>query len=377
MNESILKGILIFGIIQAFFFSLQYSTKNNKTVSDRIIGLWLLILATQILFIVLNLNNQNKTGFLFITNFQLLFTLLHGPFLFLYVKKLVFGERSFTKKDTYHFIPFIIVAGLSLIFYFINIDNEMFIKGIAITGVISGLLYCFITLTLLQKHKGRIKKNFSYTERINLNWLLNLTIGLLTIWVGASVLVILSRFCSINLPLTWFFIIVPVFIFYIGFFAIRQQIIYTAPVTITQNKVSVSTTKMLAKASNSYYKSWHPIDHIEFKWTKGKPMESGSSWYGKEIVRGIVFELKGTVGEVIPNRKIVLKYSFPVSFVAPWFEWSIEPKGSISVFTARSYLRAGVFYLKYFKKEMEPKLEMHYHHVKEEGENLKKILESL
>ena len=125
------------------------------------------------------------------------------------------------------------------------------------------------------------------------------------------------------------------------------------------------------------YKAWHPKDHIEFKWTKGKPMESGSSWYGKEIVRGKVFKLKGTVGEVIPNRKIVLKYSFPVSFVAPWFEWSIEPKGSISVFTARSYLRAGEFYLKYFKKEMEPKLEMHYHHVKEEGENLKKILESL
>jgi uncharacterized protein YndB with AHSA1/START domain len=65
------------------------------------------------------------------------------------------------------------------------------------------------------------------------------------------------------------------------------------------------------------YKSWHPKDHIEFKWTKGKPMESGSGWYGKEIVRGKVFKLKGTVGEVIPNRKIVLKYSFPVSFVAP------------------------------------------------------------
>ncbi len=104
---------------------------------------------------------------------------------------------------------------------------------------------------------------------------------------------------------------------------------------------------------------------------------SSCSWYGKEIVRGKVFKLKGTVGEVIPYRKIVFKYSFPVSFVAPWFEWSIEPKDSVSVFTARSYLRAGKFYLKYFKKEMEPKLEMHYHHVKEEGENLKKILESL
>ena len=47
------------------------------------------------------------------------------------------------------------------------------------------------------------------------------------------------------------------------------------------------------------YKSWHPIDHIEFKWTKGKPMESGSSWYGKEIVRGKVFETDKTCIQLI------------------------------------------------------------------------------
>ena len=263
MNESILNGILIFGIIQAFFFSLQYSTKKNKTLSDKIVGFWLLILATQIFFIVLNLNNQNKTGFLFITKFPVIFTLLYGPLLFIYAQKLVFGEPSFTKKDTYHFIPFIIGVVLSLIFYFINIDNKIFIKGIAVAGAISGLLYCFITLILLQKHKRRIKNNFSYTERINLNWLLNLTIGLLIIWVGASVVVVLIRFCSINLPLTWFFTIVPVFIFYIGFCGIRQQIIYPAPVTKSQNKVFVSKTEVPVKISESYKKSGLQVDNMK------------------------------------------------------------------------------------------------------------------
>ena len=263
MNESILNGILIFGIIQALFFSLQYSTKKNKTLSDKIVGFWLLILAIQIFFIVLNLNNQNKTGFLFISNSQLFFTLLHGPFLFLYVQKLVFREPSFTKKDAYHFIPFIIGLVLSLIFCFINIDNRLLVKGIAGAGTISGLIYCIITLSLLQKHKRRIKNNFSYTERINLNWLLNLTIGMFTIWVGASVLVILSRFCSINLSLIWFFTIVPVFIFYIGFCGIRQQIIYTAPVTKAQNKLSVSTTEMPVKISDSYKKSGLQVDSMK------------------------------------------------------------------------------------------------------------------
>lgn len=89
------------------------------------------------------------------------------------------------------------------------------------------------------------------------------------------------------------------------------------------------------------YKAWHPKDHVLFKWTKGKPMETGSRWYGEEVVMGKVFKLKGIIGKVIPNRKIVFKYSFPISLVAPWFEWSIEPKGSNSVFTTRSYIRAG------------------------------------
>jgi len=123
------------------------------------------------------------------------------------------------------------------------------------------------------------------------------------------------------------------------------------------------------------YKAWHPEDHVLFRWTKGKPMESGSNWYAEEIVHGKVFKLRGTVGEVIPNRKIVFKYSLPISLVAPGFEWLIEPKGADSVFTANSYLRAGNFIRILSKKEMDMKLEMTLKHTKEEGENLKKLLE--
>lgn len=125
------------------------------------------------------------------------------------------------------------------------------------------------------------------------------------------------------------------------------------------------------------YKFWHPQDHILFRWTKGKPMESGSNWYAEEVIRGKVFKLKGTIGEVIPNRKIVFKYSFPISLIAPKFEWLIEPKGSNSIFTAISYLRAGDLFYKLSKEEMERKIGMHNKHVKEEGENLKKLLESI
>jgi len=128
------------------------------------------------------------------------------------------------------------------------------------------------------------------------------------------------------------------------------------------------------------YKTWHPEDHIIFQWTKGKPMEVGSTFYAEEYVMGKIKKFKGTVVEVVPNRKIVFKYSFPTSLVSPGFEWQIEPKGSNSVFTAISYVRAERIMRKLVKyseyKGMDTLIEVGKKHTKEEGENLKKILEN-
>ena len=60
MNESILNGILIFGVIQAIFFSLLFFTKKRNAIPDRIISFWLLILAINIFsnFTLVQLYNE-------------------------------------------------------------------------------------------------------------------------------------------------------------------------------------------------------------------------------------------------------------------------------------------------------------------------------
>ena len=123
------------------------------------------------------------------------------------------------------------------------------------------------------------------------------------------------------------------------------------------------------------YKTWHPKDHIIFRWTKGKPMTAGSSWYAEEILEGKLAKLRGTIGEVIPHKKIVFKYSFPLSLASPGFEWLIETKGLNSVFTAIGYVRCIGFYRLFAKKHVDTKIEVGKKHIREEGENLKKILE--
>ncbi|KYK23810.1 hypothetical protein AYK24_00830 [Thermoplasmatales archaeon SG8-52-4] len=123
------------------------------------------------------------------------------------------------------------------------------------------------------------------------------------------------------------------------------------------------------------YTTWHPKDHIVFKWIKGPPLEEGTTCYAEQYVMGKVTKYNATLSEIVPNRKIVFKWSYPVSLLSPKVEWLIEPKGSHSIFIAVTHMRAGYLWKKLFKRAMKNIIEAHNKHTGDEAKNLKKILE--
>ena len=75
---------------------------------------------------------------------------------------------------------------------------------------------------------------------------------------------------------------------------------------------------------------------------------------------------------VEPNRLLEYKPSFPWAIFIPKGQFVIEPRGGKScVFTATISLRVGPLFKKFGRKRLEAVKQ----HMKEEGENLKKILE--
>lgn len=118
------------------------------------------------------------------------------------------------------------------------------------------------------------------------------------------------------------------------------------------------------------YKSWHPQDHILFQWTRGKPMEEGSKIYAEETVGGKLLKLKITCVDVFPERRFALVLPFPRSLFAR-YEYLIEPRGVKTAFTAFTYLK----YPGFARGRIESAVEVGKKHVREEGENLKRILE--
>ena len=100
-------------------------------------------------------------------------------------------------------------------------------------------------------------------------------------------------------------------------------------------------------------------------------MEEGSTIYAEEVVGGQLIKGKVTCVDVVPNRKFVLKLPFPRSLFYK-YEYLIEPRGAKTTFTAFTYLK----YPSFAKKRIESAVEVGKKHVREEGENLKKILEA-
>ena len=125
------------------------------------------------------------------------------------------------------------------------------------------------------------------------------------------------------------------------------------------------------------YRIWHPEDHIAFRWLKGKPWEEGSEVYAEEYVHGKVHKLKFIVTKVVPGKEIeyvpssrLLRRFFPKN------TFSIEPKEGSCIFSASGTYRVGWIVRTFAKNKLDHGLSGVKKHMKEEGENLKRILES-
>jgi len=125
------------------------------------------------------------------------------------------------------------------------------------------------------------------------------------------------------------------------------------------------------------YRAWHPDDHVALRWIKGRPCEEGSVVYAEEYVHGKLHKLKFVITKVIPNRRIefaplsrFLRIYFPKNIFA------IEQEGDMCVFTASACLRVGWLVKTFAAGKLKRGLSSVRKHMKEEGENLKRILEA-
>lgn len=118
------------------------------------------------------------------------------------------------------------------------------------------------------------------------------------------------------------------------------------------------------------YRAWHK-DHVLARWIKGKNFEKGSVLYAEEYLGGKLEKLSFEITNCVPNELIEYKVLFPESIICSGGSFSIKPSNRGSVFTATLSFRFGELLLMFAGKRVEA-IRLH---MKEEGENLKALLE--
>jgi len=125
------------------------------------------------------------------------------------------------------------------------------------------------------------------------------------------------------------------------------------------------------------YRAWHTEDHVSFQWLEGEPWAVGSIARAGEYMHGKLHTLKFIVTAVEPGKRITYA---PISRLLriffPQNEFLIEKDGDGCLFTASMMYRTGRIGRMFFKKSIDKGFFGVKKHMKEEGENLKALLEN-
>ncbi len=185
-NNLILQTLTIVLIFLSFFFAFFLLTVKSKDKTGN------LLLSLYLILQSIDLSSFFYHDYIYVNpTLEMLrmevSSFLCAPLLFLYVLSVLFSDFKIKTKHVLHLIP-IFISSIVLLpnFYLLGFDKQIdfFHKYTeTLEGIFSFLLsfsqnlgYLIATFILLKKYKKIILENYSFSDRTNYNWLLQMNI---------------------------------------------------------------------------------------------------------------------------------------------------------------------------------------------------------
>ena len=194
-----LYTVALLGGIQGLFLAGVLAARQRNRTANRILAVAMVAFSVYLLSAV-----YEVTGL--VEKFPLFFGVAHptpllfGPLIYLYAVTASDRSRPFLWRDALHFVPAALVVLMALPIYLMSAPEKVALIHAMQRGevpvtvrlatplkLISGIIYCVITLLFLRRHRARIEDNYSTLERVNLRWLQWLTAGSCIVWFVAVV----------------------------------------------------------------------------------------------------------------------------------------------------------------------------------------------
>ena len=241
-----MNTVFTIGIFLCFFLQFLLISKKNKSTADRILAVWMFIFGLNLFLSYLIYPLGYKSTYPILVGIDNPLPLLHGPMLYLYILYSVRPNHKFNWKIYIHFVPALLSWLLlsEFIFLFSIEEQLMVIRGDVdkysaffnfsiIAIIISGIAYPIYSYFLLNKHHNLINTNFSYEESINLKWLGYCIWGIGFIYLVVAILYLLDSWLGVEADFNTDMIVyslVILFIFFLGYFGIRHQGIFSGDI---------------------------------------------------------------------------------------------------------------------------------------------------
>ncbi len=250
-----MEVIFISGIFLSLFIVALLLTKRQKALTDKILAVWITIIGIHLLGFYFNqLGYWELYPHLIGTTAPL--PLLHGPMLYLYTLYSLRDDRKIRPVDYLHFAPALAAyLYMSNFFFFYTVEEKILLdKGemkeymlfsivLLVAILISGITYAILSYRLTIKHKQKIENNFSYREGINIRWLRNCILIIGLVFLSATIIVIARDASGVEFAFNADYIIYIILIglvFYIGYFGIKQENIFTSSAHIENTGTGMS-----------------------------------------------------------------------------------------------------------------------------------------
>ncbi|OFX36782.1 MAG: hypothetical protein A2X08_02385 [Bacteroidetes bacterium GWA2_32_17] len=238
--EYILNFIPLF---QSFFFAfLLFTFRNKNALSNRVLGVFMLINFFAYLLSFLDIIKLYDYA-IYSWYFTIPLMLAGNPVLFFYIRALTTENFKFKLYDILHFLPVLMVLFINLttfgplsyndkillvkgVFSAQNVSVSVYIKTYYWANIfynIQVLGYSFFMILLLRKHKKNIENNFSFKEKISLGWLK----GFIVIYIIFVLWEVLTYYLTFIKPYSsLYLVVVIVFYTFLGYFGLKQSDIY-------------------------------------------------------------------------------------------------------------------------------------------------------
>ncbi len=242
--KEVFETIFLLASIQGFLLSLVLLFRKENHSADIFLSLGILALSLELLTSVY----YSKGWYRFYPWFMGItysIAYLYGPLFYFYTKLLTkkIENIKLNAKFFLHFVPFIIGYFLLIPIWLLPLNerieyvakmiagDKLFVYEIYTAFIpFQGIIYTVLTILLVVDYNKKIKERFSNTDRINLDWLKYLTIGMIICWSFSAFSQIMSWFIlkdrSFEIAL---YTAISVLIYSIGYMGLKQPEIFMKP----------------------------------------------------------------------------------------------------------------------------------------------------